>query len=287
MFLELQSSGIMQDDVDGISLKDSGFLLKDCEEWTPPTINNRENKEGKVRIRRTIKGGDIRYVVALVFFEMVHQLTNEQMLRQSASVILFISDDSSSSNECNLVMDLMEEVEGDYGAHLSFWFVKDDKALFESFSITSIPSVVFVAGGAGVREEIAERVAGANPSLIMSSLKKAAAAEKDATMQVSIDDRLTALIGQERLMLFIKGSPMEPRCGFTRQLMQLLAEANINSFGSFDILQDMEVRQALKARSNWPTYPQIYLDGEFIGGLDIMKEMREDASMWASFMAKL
>lgn len=214
------------------------------------------------------------------------------MQRQSASVILFISDDSSSSNECNLVMDLMEEVEGDYGAHLSFWFVKDDKALFESFSITSIPSVVFVAGGAvGVREEIAERVSGANPSLIMSSLKKAAAvaaaAGKDATKQVSIDDRLTALIGQERLMLFIKGSPMEPRCGFTRQLMQLLAEANINSFGSFDILQDMEVRQALKARSNWPTYPQIYLDGEFIGGLDIMKEMREDASMWASFMARL
>ena len=73
-------------------------------------------------------------------------------------------------------------------------------------------------------------------------------------------------------MIFIKGSPEAPKCGFTRQLLDLFRQYNIADFGYFDILSDESVRQGLKELSNWPTYPQIYLDGELMGGLDIVRE---------------
>uniref|UniRef100_A0A7S2WUX6 Thioredoxin domain-containing protein n=1 Tax=Rhizochromulina marina TaxID=1034831 RepID=A0A7S2WUX6_9STRA len=89
-----------------------------------------------------------------------------------------------------------------------------------------------------------------------------------------LEDRLKALIARAPVMLFMKGSPQEPQCGFSRQIVLLLEEINA-SFSSFDILQDQEVRQGLKKFSEWPTYPQLYIDGELIGGLDIVREMHE------------
>lgn len=69
----------------------------------------------------------------------------------------------------------------------------------------------------------------------------------------------------------IQGSKDEPKCGFSRQVVQLLGDAGVNDYGTFDILQDEEVRQGLKTYSNWPTYPQLYYKGELLGGLDILK----------------
>lgn len=74
-------------------------------------------------------------------------------------------------------------------------------------------------------------------------------------------------------MLFMKGNPSEPKCGFSRQVVALLNDESIQ-FGTFDILNDEEVRQGLKQFSNWPTYPQLYVNGALIGGLDILKEMK-------------
>lgn len=68
----------------------------------------------------------------------------------------------------------------------------------------------------------------------------------------------------------MKGSPNAPRCGFSRTLVGILSELNAK-YETFDILEDEEVRQGLKTFSNWPTYPQVYVNGEFIGGLDIIK----------------
>jgi len=68
----------------------------------------------------------------------------------------------------------------------------------------------------------------------------------------------------------------EPRCGFSRQAVALLRKHNIQ-FSSFDILEDNTVRQGLKKFSNWPTYPQLYVKGKLVGGLDIMKQLEEDA----------
>ena len=79
-------------------------------------------------------------------------------------------------------------------------------------------------------------------------------------------------------MLFLKGVPSAPRCGFSRQIVEMLDSIDA-SYGAFDILQDEEVRQGLKEYSDWPTYPQLYVDGELVGGLDIVKEMVEDGEL--------
>lgn len=90
-----------------------------------------------------------------------------------------------------------------------------------------------------------------------------------------LNKRLKHLIQSSQVMLFMKGSPDAPRCGFSRQAVNLLNEADI-AYGTFDILSDEDVRQGLKKYSDWPTYPQLYAHGELVGGLDIMKEMKED-----------
>ena len=76
-------------------------------------------------------------------------------------------------------------------------------------------------------------------------------------------------------MVFIKGTPQEPRCGFTRQLIEILQNKDVK-YGSFDILSDNDVREGLKKYSNWPTYPQLYINSELVGGLDIVKELVEN-----------
>ncbi|KAJ4450944.1 hypothetical protein ANN_02379 [Periplaneta americana] len=94
----------------------------------------------------------------------------------------------------------------------------------------------------------------------------------------SLEARLKSLTHQSECMVFMKGNRNEPRCGFSRQLMAILAETGIK-FDTFDILTDEEVRQGLKTFSNWPTYPQVYVKGELIGGLDIIKELKESGEL--------
>ena len=93
-----------------------------------------------------------------------------------------------------------------------------------------------------------------------------------------LDVRLKKLIGAARCMLFMKGDPASPKCGFSRQTVELLQSLNVD-FGTFDILTDDEVRQGLKTYSSWPTYPQVYVDGELLGGLDILKEMHASGDL--------
>ncbi|CAF1056008.1 unnamed protein product [Adineta ricciae] len=90
---------------------------------------------------------------------------------------------------------------------------------------------------------------------------------------------LESLINQAPLMLFIKGTPEAPQCGFTRELLALLSNANVTGYKTFNILQDENVRQKLKEYSSWQTYPQIYVNGQFIGGLDVLKQMNEDGTL--------
>jgi Grx4 family monothiol glutaredoxin len=90
----------------------------------------------------------------------------------------------------------------------------------------------------------------------------------------SLDDRLKQLTNKSRIMLFMKGLPSAPKCGFSRQIVELLEKEHA-AFDTFNILDDDEVRQGLKKYSDWPTFPQLYVDGDLIGGLDIVKEMIE------------
>ena len=86
-----------------------------------------------------------------------------------------------------------------------------------------------------------------------------------------LDKRLAELVKAAPVMLFMKGTPSSPQCGFSRQLVGLLRDNGVR-YGFFNILADDDVRQGLKVWSDWPTFPQLYLHGELVGGLDIVKE---------------
>ena len=75
--------------------------------------------------------------------------------------------------------------------------------------------------------------------------------------------------------MFIKGNPQEPQCGFSQQLVQIMGEYDYQ-YGFFNILEDNEVREGLKKYINWQTYPQLYVKGKFIGGIDIVKELHAE-----------
>lgn len=94
----------------------------------------------------------------------------------------------------------------------------------------------------------------------------------------SLNTKLKWLTHKAPLVLFMKGSPNEPKCGFSRKMIVLLQEACLE-FDHFDILKDEEVRQELKVYSKWPTYPQLYQNGELIGGLDVLKELQENGEL--------
>lgn len=74
------------------------------------------------------------------------------------------------------------------------------------------------------------------------------------------------------VVLYMKGSPDAPQCGFSGQVVQILRYLDVE-YASFDVLADPEVRQGIKDYSNWPTIPQLYVKGEFVGGCDIVREM--------------
>lgn len=90
-----------------------------------------------------------------------------------------------------------------------------------------------------------------------------------AKAKEELDKRLEELVKAAPVMLFMKGTPSAPQCGFSRQIVAMLRENSVK-YGFFNILADDEVRQGLKEFADWPTYPQLWIDGELVGGLDIV-----------------
>jgi monothiol glutaredoxin len=85
-------------------------------------------------------------------------------------------------------------------------------------------------------------------------------------------------IAENEVMLYMKGTPVFPQCGFSAAVVHVLSELGVK-FKSVDVLKDPEVRQTIKEFSNWPTIPQLYVKGEFVGGCDIIKEMFESGEL--------
>ena len=98
-------------------------------------------------------------------------------------------------------------------------------------------------------------------------------------------DRIQGEINENDVVLFMKGSPMMPQCGFSAAVTHLLSTLQVK-FKGVDVLQDMEVREGIKQFSNWPTIPQLYVKGEFVGGCDIVREMAESGELQQIFEAK-
>ena len=88
------------------------------------------------------------------------------------------------------------------------------------------------------------------------------------------NSRISDLVASNDVVLFMKGTPLFPQCGFSSRAVAILDHCSV-AFESVDVLQDMEIRQAIKSFSDWPTIPQLYVKGEFVGGSDIMMEMFE------------
>ena len=149
--------------------------------------------------------------------------------------------------------------------------------LAESFGVEQVPTFVVVQDGKKV-----DQVVGANAPALNSMIQKHAKSnaphgqiqskKQEAGSTENLDEKLKNLINSQPVMIFIKGVPSAPQCGFSRQLIEILSETKC-SYGSFNILEDDQVRQGLKTYSNWPTFPQVYIKGELIGGLDIVKEL--------------
>lgn len=95
---------------------------------------------------------------------------------------------------------------------------------------------------------------------------------------VPLEKRLEALVNQSPNMLFMKGVPDEPRCGFSRKIVEILRNEGI-AFESFDILEDEEVRQGLKDFANWRTFPMLFSNGKLVGGLDVVRELQEEGEL--------
>lgn len=166
----------------------------------------------------------------------------------------------------------------------------------EQYDVTAVPFLVLVRDGnvletvsgssaIKVRNAIENHAAkSAQPTAASTAQKSNGTSESttvvDASGDVEAEDpekkkeelfkRLGDLVRAAPVMLFMKGTPSEPKCGFSRQMVAILRE-NAVKYGFFNILADDEVRQGLKEYADWPTYPQLWVDGELVGGLDIVR----------------
>ena len=93
-------------------------------------------------------------------------------------------------------------------------------------------------------------------------------------MTDAVQQRIAEIVGGHDVVLFMKGTPLFPQCGFSSRAIAILEHLGVN-YDTVDVLQDQAIRQGIKAYSDWPTIPQLYVKGEFVGGSDIMMEMYE------------
>ncbi len=93
-----------------------------------------------------------------------------------------------------------------------------------------------------------------------------------------VNDRIQSEIDENSVVLFMKGTPMMPQCGFSAAVTQALTMMEVK-FKGIDVLADDELRQGIKEFSSWPTIPQLYVKGEFVGGCDIVREMYENGEL--------
>ncbi|THH23091.1 hypothetical protein EUX98_g8083 [Antrodiella citrinella] len=168
---------------------------------------------------------------------------------------------------------------------------EEQEDIAESFTVESVPSFVVLRG-----HTLLGRVSGADAvkltGLIATNVrsptaiapqshtneKPAAAEVEEIETQAQLDTRLHKLMELDRVVLFMKGEPDAPRCGFSRKIVGILRDQQV-PFAHFDILSDESVRSGLKTLNNWPTFPQLIINGDFVGGLDIVQEMVENGEL--------
>lgn len=227
--------------------------------------------------------------------DTVLELTSQSggVPQDKKAVILFWADWHEASLESGTMGAVLMALAATYAQDDTVVFgrveAEADQALTEQYGVTAVPTFVLLdaAGGVVARlegDEDVPAVTQAVQNLLQSSSTRTtnsattAMTATSTTPEERLKQRLDTLIRSSGVMVFMKGQPGAPRCGFSRQVVELLEEEKI-PFTIFDILTDEEVRQGLKTHSNWPTYPQIYVKGELMGGLDILKAMKEEGPL--------
>eukprot|EP00741_Cyanophora_paradoxa_P009440 tig00000144_g9144.t1 len=206
----------------------------------------------------------------------------KQLQRDEPGVVLLLYFRADWCQPCGQMDVVVESLEDKHKPALKALKVEAEELsdVSEAYSVASVPTFVLVRGSRTLdtfvgadAPELAKRVAAA--------LGSSGPAVPPPAPKEDLNTRLGKLVTSAPIMLFMKGSPEQPVCGFSRQIVQVLEHAGAapGTYGSFNILADEEVRQGLKEFSKWPTFPQLYISGQLVGGLDIAKEMFETGDL--------
>ena len=97
-------------------------------------------------------------------------------------------------------------------------------------------------------------------------------------MTPELKEKLDSLVSDNKILVFMKGNKLMPQCGFSNNVVQILNTLGV-PYETVDVLEDYEIRQGIKEYSNWPTIPQVYIDGQFVGGSDILIELYQKGEL--------
>ncbi|XP_059586002.1 glutaredoxin-3 [Alligator mississippiensis] len=203
----------------------------------------------------------------------------QELLQQKGGSLVVVHFWAPWAPQCIQMNNVMAELAKE---HVQVTFVKLEAEavpeVSEKYEISSVPTFLFFKNLQKI-----DRLDGAHAPELTKKVQRHASSSSvtigsNDNVKEDLNVRLKKLINAAPCMLFMKGSPQEPRCGFSRQMVEILNNHNV-LFSSFDIFSDEEVRQGLKTYSSWPTYPQLYVAGDLIGGLDIVKELEASGEL--------
>ncbi|XP_062502861.1 glutaredoxin-related protein 5, mitochondrial-like [Corticium candelabrum] len=100
-----------------------------------------------------------------------------------------------------------------------------------------------------------------------------------STESTGSHEYLHKLVSKDKVVVFMKGDPLNPRCRYSKQLVDILKEYGVNKYASYDVLKDPAMRSGIKKYSDWPTLPQLFFKGQFVGGVDIVTEMHHNGQL--------
>lgn len=120
-------------------------------------------------------------------------------------------------------------------------------------------------------------------SVLFNRLLSTSGSNWAAAAAVGSKEHIDGLVKGKKLVVFMKGTPDAPKCGFSNAVMQILQMHGVEKFDAHNVLDNENVRQGIKDYSNWPTIPQVYINGEFVGGCDVMIEMHQNGELIKEF----
>jgi Grx4 family monothiol glutaredoxin len=220
----------------------------------------------------------------------------QELLSKDLKRISLIYFWTSWAEPCVQMNQVVEGLAKAYPKLLALRVEAEEQAdITDSFDINSVPTCLVIQGHA-----LLARIEGGDAAQLKETITKtlennSSAAPKSTTSQTpapppsseteeQLEARMHNIMNQSAVVLFMKGNPDTPRCGFSRSAVALLREKNV-TFTHFDILNDENVRQGLKKLNDWPTFPQFIVKGEFVGGLDVVKEMKDSGEFEEVFSA--